>query len=85
MAGTNLHQHGAYVAASISVLAAGVAGTLFFMLQTAARLDEGERRLHHVMEALETSKLAIADLNQRRSRFMQTAAHQLKSPLTGMA
>ncbi len=84
LAGTNLHQHGAYVSASISVLAAGVAGTLFFMLQIAARLDEGERRLHQVMEALETSKLAITDLNRRRSRFMQTAAHQLKSPLTAI-
>ncbi len=84
MAETDLHRHGAYVAASIGVLAAGVAGTLFFMLQIAARLDEGERRLHQAMDALETSRLAIADLNQRRSRFMQTAAHQLKSPLAGI-
>lgn len=84
VAGTELHRHGTYVAACVAVLAAGVSGTLFFMLQIAARLDEGERQLHRTMEALETSKLAIADLNRRRSRFMQTAAHQLKSPLTAI-
>ena len=40
--------------------------------------------LHFSNEALQLSQQAINDLQQRRSRFMQTAAHQLKSPLAGI-
>jgi signal transduction histidine kinase len=73
-----------YVCAAPAVLGCGVFGTLYFTLTIAARLDERERQLRDAIDALRTSQQAIADLQARRSRFMQTAAHQLKSPLAGI-
>ncbi len=73
-----------FVLAGIGVLSVGVFGTLYFTLQISSRLDEQERELHQSNEALRRSQTAIADLQARRSRFMQTAAHQLKSPLAGI-
>ena len=65
-------------------LAAGIFGILFFTLQISRRLDEQEGKLRSAMDAAERSRQAIQDLQARRSRFMQTAAHQLKSPLAGV-
>ncbi len=73
-----------YVAIAIAVLVCGVFGTLYFSLNIAQQLDEREVQLRHANEALQQSQQAINDLQQRRSRFMQTAAHQLKSPLAGI-
>lgn len=70
-----------YVAAALVVLAAGVFGTLYFTLQISARLDEQERDLARSNQALKEAHRAMEQLHARRSRFMQTAAHQLKSPL----
>jgi signal transduction histidine kinase len=67
--------------ASLLVLACGIGGMLYFTLQIAARLQQGERELRRANQALRQSQTAIEDLQRRRSRFMQTAAHQLKSPL----
>jgi signal transduction histidine kinase len=72
------------VATVVAVVASGVFGTLFFTLHIAARLDERENQLRRAHDALRLSQRAIFDLQQRRSRFMQTAAHQLKSPLAGI-
>ena len=73
-----------YVVAAIAVFACGVFGTLYFTLNIARRLDEREAQLRRTNEALRRSQQAVIDLQQRRSRFMQTAAHQLKSPLAGI-
>lgn len=73
-----------FVVAGISVLAAGIFGTLFFTRQISKRLDEQEGELLEANQALRRSQVTIQDLQARRSRFMQTAAHQLKSPLTGI-
>ncbi|UCG15765.1 MAG: HAMP domain-containing histidine kinase [Phycisphaerales bacterium] len=73
-----------YVAVAITVLGCGVFGTLYFTLHIARRLDEREAQLRRTNVALQRSQRAITDLQQRRSRFMQTAAHQLKSPLAGI-
>ncbi|MCO6435889.1 MAG: HAMP domain-containing histidine kinase [Phycisphaerae bacterium] len=78
------HRNWTLVAAGVVVLAAGVFGTLYFTLQISLRLDQQEREQHQMNLALQHSQNAIRDLQARRSRFMQTAAHQLKSPLTGI-
>jgi signal transduction histidine kinase len=78
----HLHGDSGFVFASLLVVACGIFGILFFTLQIAGRLKKRERALREANEALHKSQLAIHDLQQRRSRFMQTAAHQLKSPLT---
>jgi signal transduction histidine kinase len=78
----HLYAEPEFVLASVVVLACGVFGTLFFTLQIAGRLRRREQTLREVNEALHQSQIAIRHLQQRRSRFMQTAAHQLKSPLT---
>ena len=54
---------------------------LHFTLRIASRLEARERELRQANDALRTSQVAIQDLQRRRSRFMQTAAHQLKAPL----
>jgi signal transduction histidine kinase len=82
--GLELHTHWGYVLAGVAVLAAGVFGTLYFTLQISLRLDEQERELQGANDALRKTQVAIQDLQARRSRFMQTAAHQLKSPLAGI-
>jgi signal transduction histidine kinase len=69
------------VLASLVVVACGIFGTLFFTLQISQRLKKREQALRDANEALQKSQIAIYDLQKRRSRFMQTAAHQLKSPL----
>jgi signal transduction histidine kinase len=78
------HTDWAFVLAGIGTLGIGVFGTLFFTLQISRRLDEQERELEQANEALQASQRAVETLHARRSRFMQTAAHQLKSPLTGI-
>ena len=84
LAPAELYLSSQYVCGVIVVITFAVAGTLYFMLQIASRLDEGERRLRQANKALQLSQKAIQDLQHRRSRFMQTAAHQLKSPLAGI-
>ncbi len=84
LSAVDLHSHPEYVASAILVQACGVFGILFFLLRVAARLDERERQLRHAHHALQQSQTAIFDLQERKSRFMQTAAHQLKGPLAGI-
>jgi signal transduction histidine kinase len=80
----NLHTEPGYVFVSLVVVGCGIFGTLYFTLQIARRLQEREQALRDANEALQKSQTAIHDLQQRRSRFMQTAAHQLKSPLAAI-
>ncbi len=70
-----------FVIAACASIGCGVLGTLYFTQRIAVRLDEKERELRQAMDALRKSQETITDLQQRRSRFMQTAAHQLKAPL----
>lgn len=70
-----------FVLANLVVVACGVCGTLYFTLQIAERLAARERQLREANAALRRSQTAIQDLQRRRSRFMQTVAHQLKGPL----
>jgi len=70
-----------YAASAWTVVSCGVFGTLYFTLYIARRLDEREAQLRLTGEALQRSLTAIHELQDRRSRFMQTAAHQLKAPM----
>lgn len=83
MEGT-LHRSWMYAVASLGVLGAGIFGTLYFTLQISSRLDEQESELRLANRDLADSRESIELLQTRRSRFMQTAAHQLKGPLTGI-
>jgi signal transduction histidine kinase len=70
-----------YVVAVLAVVGCGIFGMLYFALHVADQADRRERDLHRANAALNRAQLAIQDLQRRRSRFMQTAAHQLKTPL----
>jgi len=70
-----------YVAIVVVVQALAVFGPLYFTDRIGKVLNLREDMLIRANAALEQSQIAIQDLQQRRSRFMQIAAHQLKSPL----
>lgn len=75
------YAEGEYVLLLIVITAAAVFGTFYFLGRIADTVDRQEEELLRTNIALERSRLAIQDLQQRRARFMQTAAHQLKAPL----
>lgn len=79
--GAGLHDDPEHVMMAVGVVACAVFGTLYFMDRIGKVLDLRQERLLQMNAALEQSQQAIQDLQDRRSRFMQTAAHQLKSPL----
>ncbi|MBU0717357.1 MAG: HAMP domain-containing histidine kinase [Planctomycetes bacterium] len=83
-AGSELYKDWAFVSCGIGVLAAGIVGTLYFTYQISRRLDDQEAELQEANADLMRSQVAIQDLQDRRSRFMLTAAHQLKGPLAGI-
>lgn len=70
-----------HVALVVAVMAFAVFGTLYFMDRIGKLLDRRQTQLAAINAALHRSQTAIRDLQRRRSRFMQVAAHQLKSPL----
>lgn len=73
-----------YAFSMLIVVACGIFGTLYFTLHIAGQVQLQERQLQRANAALRQSQRAIEDLQHRRSRFMQTAAHQLKSPLAAI-
>lgn len=70
-----------YVLTALAAVASGIVGALYFNSWIGKHFQSQEGDLHRVNAALQKAQLAIQDLQRRRSRFMQTAAHQLKSPL----
>jgi signal transduction histidine kinase len=81
LATLDLYQQPEYVGLAIVVVACAILGVLYFTSRIALLLDQHEADLKRANTALSQSRQAIADLQARRARFMQTAAHQLKSPL----
>jgi signal transduction histidine kinase len=75
------HAEAEYVGIAVAVVAFAVFGTLYFTDRIGKVLNRREAMLIEYNLALRKSQQAIQDLQRRRSRFMQTAAHQLKSPL----
>lgn len=61
-----------------------VSAMLYFTLQLAHRLHMHEAVLLAANEDLRRQARHIAQLQRQRSRFMQTAAHQLKGPLAAI-
>jgi len=78
------YARGEYVVALLAVMACGIFATLYFTLHITGRLDEREAQLRGAYDALRKSEVAILDIQHRRARFMQTAAHQLKGPLASV-
>jgi signal transduction histidine kinase len=76
-----LYARGEYIAAMLVVMACGVFATLYFTLHITGRLMRREQELARAHRALTRSEAAIFDLQQRRARLLQIAAHQLKGPL----
>lgn len=84
MSDLELHTQWRFVFASMGTLAAGVFATLYALIRMLSQLEQQEQELNKAGEALRRSQAAIKELQMRRSRFMQTAAHQLKSPVAGI-
>jgi len=80
----DLHAHGDLVAKTFAAVCFGVFGTWHMTSQVAAALDARESEVRARDAALDRSRREIDELVLRRARFMRTAAHQLKSPLTGI-
>lgn len=76
-----LYEDPRYVSIVIGVMGLAVFGTLYFTDRIGKVMDRREAILIRTNAALQRSQRVIQDLQRRRSRFMQTAAHQLKSPL----
>jgi signal transduction histidine kinase len=70
-----------YVLTALAAVASGIVGALYFNSWIGEHFQSQEGDLHRANAGLQKAQLAIQDLQRRRSRFMQTAAHQLKSPL----
>ncbi|OWY72499.1 hypothetical protein B7486_06155 [cyanobacterium TDX16] len=76
-----LHIRSAYVVMALGSVALGILGTLYLTGTMASRLRKREGQLQDANAALRHSQDIVRELQSRRSRFMQTAAHRLKSPL----
>lgn len=79
-----LYADSGYVLARVGVLSAGMLGTLFLAIRISSRLYDQEHALREANESLARSQASIELQQRRRSRFMRTAVHQLRSPLTGI-
>lgn len=79
-----LYAQAGYISMKVAAIVCGVAGTLYFTLHIVSLLDFREKQLWAANLDLQRSQQRVQDLQTRRSRFMQTAAHQLKSPLAAI-
>ncbi len=70
--------------AQFTAVSCGIAGSLYLTLHIAGRLRRREAELERMNAALSRARTALQHIQERRSRFMQTAAHQLKSPLAAI-
>jgi len=76
-----LYDQADYALLVTAIQSLAIFATLYFTLRIAWVLDRRRDELLRANAALEQSRQAIQDLQNRRTRFMRTAAHQLKSPL----
>lgn len=70
-----------FVFCAVLIVACGILGMLYFVLQIAGRVESHERALARANSALRFSQQKLVELQARKAEFMRTAAHQLKSPL----
>jgi signal transduction histidine kinase len=81
LGGEALYLRPMYVMVALTAVSSCVIGTIYLTATISVRLRIREKSLRETNAALCRSQTAIRDLQARRSRFMQTAAHRLKSPL----
>ncbi len=79
-----------YVASHVAALGAALYIAVFLTSSVSAQLREREAQLHEATQrmeelvwALTDSNLRLLQLEERQSRFMRVAAHQLRSPPRG--
>jgi len=77
----NLYMQGQHVTAVVAIVTLAIFGSFYFTDRIGKVMDRREDMLNRANAALQASQRSIEELQRRRSRFMQTAAHQLKSPL----
>ncbi len=75
------HANPGFVFCAVVIIACGIFGMLYFVMQIARRVESHERALARANAALRLSQQKLVELQARKAEFMRTAAHQLKSPL----
>ena len=80
-----IHSDGLIVLKMYAVVGIAVLVTWYLSSQVARALDVQEETMWAQNRALLHARQEIETLQARRARFMRTAAHQLKHPLTGIA
>ena len=76
-----LHRDWHYVLANIGALGVTLYLTVFLTVSIAKQLRKRERQLMEARDGLEEANAKLAELEERKSRFMRVAAHQLRAPL----
>jgi len=79
-----LRRNGAFVVAYLAAFACTMYVTAYVTTSVAADLRKRESELVSTAEALRQTSEKLAALEERKSLFMMTAAHQLKSPLAAV-
>lgn len=81
---TQPHASGAVVLTSLTALGVAVAGCVLSMGRVSRQVNEQENHLQSALDALQHSYDEIERMQAQRTRFMWTAAHQLKSPMAAI-
>jgi signal transduction histidine kinase len=79
-----LRRNGAFVACYLAAFACTMYVTAYVTTSVAADLRKRESELLKTAEALRETSEKLAALEERKSQFLMTAAHQLKSPLAAV-
>ena len=84
MQDAGLRRNGAFVISYLAAFACTMYVTAYVTTSVAADLRRRESELLSTAEALRETSEKLAALEERKSQFMMTAAHQLKSPLAAV-
>jgi signal transduction histidine kinase len=79
-----LRRNGVFVSCYLAAFACTMYVTAYLTSSVAADLRRRESELLSTAEALRETSQKLAALEERKSQFMLTAAHQLKSPLAAV-
>jgi signal transduction histidine kinase len=79
-----IHSNGPLVICYLAAFACAMYVTTYVATSVAAQLRQREAQLLRTTEALRETSCKLAELEERKSQFMVTAAHQLKSPLAAI-
>jgi len=76
-----LYRDGKFVLANIGALGVTLYLTVYFTVSIAKQLRRREAQLMEARDSQEAANQRLAQLEERKSRFMRVAAHQLRAPL----